>query len=158
MTTLTVPAVMGSLHTVTDLVARLAADAGLTPDAAYRLRLATEELLTNVIRHGYGDSGSESVVRIESGIADDKVWVRLIDTAAPFDPATVPDPAGLDLPLHQREPGSLGLYLVRDAVDDLAYEYAGGNRTTVAMARNREGREPGDVRDDGDRQRVRRQH
>jgi serine/threonine-protein kinase RsbW len=133
---MSVPAVTESLTAINALLTDLTEAAGMSDDTAYRLRLATEELFINVVRHGYGPDDASSQVTVEGDLADDGVWVRLIDTAPPFDPFGAPGPAGLDLPLQDREPGSLGLYLTRHAVDAASHEYVdGANRTTVVIRR-----------------------
>jgi anti-sigma regulatory factor (Ser/Thr protein kinase) len=134
-----VPAVTESLEAINALLADLTTAAGISTDSAYRLRLATEELFVNIVRHGYGPQGAESQVTVEGGLARDGVWVRLIDTAPPFNPFDTPGPVGLDLPLKDREPGSLGLYLTRHAADAASHEYVdGANRTTVVIRRETE--------------------
>lgn len=157
MRRLEVPAVVESLEPVNALVQNLAAEAGLTPAAAYSLRLATEELFVNIVRHGYGQQAVAGAVAIEAGVADDRVWLRLIDSADAFDPFAAATPAGLDQPLQERQPGALGLYLTRHAVDAASHEYVDGrNRTTVAVWRaDDNGDEVNDHgRDDSDRQRM----
>jgi serine/threonine-protein kinase RsbW len=153
---LDLPAEADSLERVNGLVRALAREAGLPPEREYQLRLATEELFTNIVRHGYGPAAAGCRVGVEGDVTDDRVWVRLIDRAAPFDPVRAPDPVGLDKPLEDREPGALGLYLVRHVADAASYEYVDGtNRTTVAVWRR--GRSADGqvrrVRDDADRQR-----
>jgi len=131
-----VPAVTGSLEAINAMVADLAETAGMSADMAYRLRLAAEELFVNIVRHGYEPGGVSGRVTVESGVEPDEVWLRLIDSAPPFDPFSAPDPADLDRSLHEREPGSLGLYLTRHAVDAASHEYIDGeNRTTVVIRR-----------------------
>jgi serine/threonine-protein kinase RsbW len=137
--TLTVPATVESLDAINTLLAELTTAAGMSADTAYRLRLATEELFVNVVRHGYGPQDPDGHVIVEGGLAPDGVWIRLVDTAPPFDPFDAPRPTGLDLPLQDREPGSLGLYLTRHAVDAASHEYVDGtNRTTVVIRRETE--------------------
>ncbi len=138
MRVLTVPAAVESLGPVNELVQDLATEAGLDPAAAYRLRLATEELFVNVVRHGY-DSRRGNRIVVEGGLSEDRAWVRLTDSAPAFDPFRAPNPVGLDRPLQDREPGALGLYLTRHAVDAAFHEYVGGgNQTTVVVWRGRD--------------------
>jgi len=116
------------------LVRDLAAEAGLDPQKTYQLRLAVEELLTNVIKHGYGTARPDGQVLVDAQVSDHRVTVRLSDTAARFDPVTAPEPTDLDSPLQQRRIGQLGLYLARRAADILSYEYVNGtNETTVVV-------------------------
>ncbi|MGW4648926.1 ATP-binding protein [Kitasatospora sp. NPDC004289] len=130
-----VSADVSSLELVNSLVEDLAAEAGLTPARSHLLRLATEELVVNIVVHGYSGSG-RGRIGLEGVVTDTEVSIRLTDTAPPFNPFTARPPRGLDLPLHEREPGSLGLYLVNHAVDRSFHEYVhGANHTTIAMRR-----------------------
>jgi|SRR3954451_14287898 serine/threonine-protein kinase RsbW len=128
-----VPATVDSFHDVIQFVHALASEANLADDLAHRLRLATDELVTNVLTHGYALPGE---LELEGAVDPDRVWVRIVDTAVPFDPTLVPDPPDLDRPLSERAPGGLGLFLARTAVDDLSYRRCRGrNITTITVRR-----------------------
>lgn len=112
---------------VAALVAELAERFGLEPEAAYRLRLAADELTTNALTHGYGPPGG--VLDLAGGADAAGVWVRIEDEAPPFDPRS-------HRPVPRRTPGGYGLTLAAAAVDVLAYEHAAGrNRTTLILRR-----------------------
>ncbi len=129
------PAVSGSFDDVVRFVHELASEANLADDLAHRLRLATDELVTNVLTHGYAD-GETGELELEGAVDPDRVWLRIVDTAAPFDPTVVPDPPDLDRPLSERAPGGLGLFLARTAVHDISYQWCRGrNITTITLRR-----------------------
>ena len=87
--------------------------------------LAIEELFTNMIK--YSRPGSAEVL-IEIAAAGGAVMVTLTDTdVEPFD-VTLAPAANVDAPPEQREPGGLGLHLVRRLVDSLSYEYVSESR------------------------------
>jgi anti-sigma regulatory factor (Ser/Thr protein kinase) len=123
-----------------DLLARFAAHAGLTDSQAYRLRLATDELVTNAREHGY--RGRDGPIEISAGVRTDHAWLRIEDCAPPFDPSAhrveespYAGTRALTAPL-----GGCGLLLARRSVDVLTYEYADGwNRTTLRVRRHRRG-------------------
>ena len=137
METLRVPAVLDSIDDVVRYVRELARCAGLCSRRTGHLRLAAEELVANVVMHGYGPRGAPArAVELEGGIDGDRVWLRIVDDAPPFDPTRVPDPDDLRRPLTERTPGGLGLYLARCAVDGMAYESVGG-RNVVTLTVHR---------------------
>lgn len=87
--------------------------------------LAIEELFTNMIK--YSRPGSAEVL-IEIAGVDGAVVVTLTDAdVEPFDVTMAPD-ASVDVALEQRQPGGLGLHLVRRLVDSLSYEYVPESR------------------------------
>jgi anti-sigma regulatory factor (Ser/Thr protein kinase) len=122
---LEVPAVIASLGTIAHFVQDAAAEAGLDKMAAYRLRLAVDEIATNVITYGHAGGGAASVITVECRMTDAQVIVELIDRGQPFDPSTIsPDPDELTKPLQERRVGGLGIFLARSCVDDFRYESA----------------------------------
>jgi serine/threonine-protein kinase RsbW len=120
---LEIPAVIASLGTIAHFVQDVAAEAGLDPTAAYRLRLAVDEIATNVITYGYTGIGAADAITVECRITDTEVIVELIDRGQAFDPLTsLPDPDELTKPLDERRIGGLGIFLARSSVDDFRYE------------------------------------
>jgi sigma-B regulation protein RsbU (phosphoserine phosphatase) len=106
--------------------------ARLPDKQTYRLRLAVEELVANVLTHGK----APDLVELAGGVDPHRVWLRMVDSAAAFDPTAAAAPTDLDRPLAHRKPGGLGLYLARSMVDEMSYEYVGGrNRTTIVLHR-----------------------
>jgi anti-sigma regulatory factor (Ser/Thr protein kinase) len=117
------------------LVRCLAAEATLSEWQTYRLRLATEELFTNIVRHGYGTRQPAGRVVVEGDLTDAGVWVQLIDTAVLFDPLSAGSSARDPIP-PDADPGGLGLRLARWAVDSASHTYVDGtNRTTIMVSR-----------------------
>lgn len=87
------------------------------------LRLALEELFTNIIRHAYRDPAAHSIrVRLER--ETDGVRVEVRDDGVPFNPldALPPDIA---LPLEDRKAGGMGIHLVRHSMDSIEYRREG---------------------------------
>lgn len=131
---------MESVAGIVGRVTALSHDLGLPGDRAYKLRLATEEMATNVVVHGYGEAHERSphpTIDMEWGNDTEQVWVRLVDGAPPFDPTAAPAPVGLDTPLSERTIGGLGIHLAKASLDDFSYERTGGrNRVTLVLKRN----------------------
>jgi phosphoserine phosphatase len=97
-----------------------------SPELRRTVDLALEELFTNIVRHG---RPSASTVAIDIRRMDEAVRVTLTDPDADdFDPRAAPAP-DVGAPLERREPGGLGLHLVRRLVDTLEYRYSPEQRT-----------------------------
>lgn len=100
------------------------------------LNLAAEEVFTNMVRHN--EVGNSEQIRLELDIAPERITMRLIDAdVEPWDPEAAPavDPT---LPPEMREPGGLGIHLVKSSVDRLVYEYR-GREMRVTVVKEREG-------------------
>jgi len=103
---------------------------GADPDTVASLVLATDEVATNVIVHGYrGRDGPIEVVVERQG---DNVVVLVRDHAPPFDSTAYPAP-DLTIPPEQRPLGGLGLFLARRVVDEMSHRLStdGGNEVTL---------------------------
>jgi serine/threonine-protein kinase RsbW len=128
--TLCVHADLGQLAEVRRFVEQHCADWGLPGTFSDPLVLALDELTTNVIEHGY--QGQPGEIEVELAPAGDRLVVRLRDQAPLFDPTQLPTP-DVTLPLSQRRPGGMGIYLARRSVDEMTYAVTprGGNQLTL---------------------------
>ena len=97
-----------------------AADAGVAHDVMFRVTLALDEIVTNVMRHAYppADDRQEIVVRVSAD--QDVVTAVVEDTGVAFNPLTVP-PANVDAPIEDRPIGGLGMHLVRSIAQSVTY-------------------------------------
>jgi serine/threonine-protein kinase RsbW len=105
--------------------------AGLDREVAFDLRLAAEEVVMNVIVHGYG-AGPAGPLTVRFRREPERVVLVVEDLAQPFDPALVPraDPTA---PLEERRIGGLGWHLVNQVMDEVHHERLtpAGNRLTL---------------------------
>ena len=85
---------------------------------ATRIQLAVEEAVTNVVTHGYDDSGGDVSIRLESSPA--QIAITIIDAGAAFDPTTMPPP-DVTADLDHRKIGGLGVHLIRSVMDEVRY-------------------------------------
>jgi len=114
-----------------DWVERTAMAEGISGEIVFRVMLAIEEAVTNVIRHAFADLPSPHVLRVRLEIGVEELTAAVIDNGRPFDPSTVPEP-DLTKPLGEREPGGLGIHLMRGVMDRIDYCRTDGfNRLTL---------------------------
>ena len=98
----------------------------LPQDVIPTLYLVAEELFTNMVKHQRNGT-AEMGLSIER--AGDLLTVRLVDPDSDqFDPTLAPEP-DLTLPIHQRRPGGLGVFLAKKIMDEVRYEYQGRTST-----------------------------
>jgi anti-sigma regulatory factor (Ser/Thr protein kinase) len=140
-TSLTVPATLDALSDISDFVLAAADAAGIHGQARYRLRLAVDEIATNIVTHGYpadrSDGGAPKTIDLHAETDDKTLKVILEDGGMAFDPRQVSPPADLQAPLEQRQIGGLGVYLALTGVDQFSYERAGDrNRNVLVVNRS----------------------
>ena len=121
----TFAATLDSLESIRDYVGEAALRAGLDSGASYGLRLAVDEIATNVVMHGRHDT-DHPTIDLEAAVEDGTFVVRMYDSSAQYEPDEhqVP-PDELAAPLEERDPGGLGLFLARLNVDELRYARVG---------------------------------
>lgn len=96
-------------------------------DAGHRqvVDLAVEELFTNFVKYN-----PESPHRILMELSRDDVELAIVLTdfeAEPFDITALPE-VDVDRPLAEREPGGLGIHLIREMMDRVEYVYDAARR------------------------------
>lgn len=83
------------------------------------VNLILDELITNVIEHGYRDQPT-CHIDVEATLADGAVMVRVTDQAPPFDPLQS-RPPDTSADIDQRHIGGLGVLFARRLADELSY-------------------------------------
>jgi len=103
---------------------------GIKPEMANDLRLAVEEIVTNIITHGYQNQGGK--IEIEIKLEDDDLRICLHDEAVPFDPTSFAAP-DLSSPLAIRPIGGMGIHLTKQIMDQVTYRLTpnGENELTL---------------------------
>ena len=132
---------LSELTALQAFVERFAAAESLPTEDAFQLNLVLEELITNTMSHGHA-AGTGGSIRVRLERTGDVVEADLIDQGMAFDPRTLPDPA-LDTPLAERAVGGLGVFLVRQFVDELDYRREEGSNHLRLRKRVRHGAQRG---------------
>ncbi len=122
---------------IRQFVREAAAALGAGPQTICSLELAVDEAACNVITHGY--RGRPGMIDVEVERDGDVLTIRVRDLAPPFDPTRVPDP-DLTVPPAERRLGGMGIYLIRQSVDEMLYRATpeGGNELTLKKRLNKE--------------------
>lgn len=99
----------------------------LSPKKVYQLKLAVDEIATNIVYYS-GLNDENDRIFIEEDIQDQSLRIRLKDKGVPFDPRDKLHIEKEDLtkPAECRKIGGLGIYLAVTGVDDFHYEYSDG--------------------------------
>lgn len=117
--TLSVPGTLPGVQLAIQAFDRFCRAHGLSDGAAWRFRLALDEILSNIVRHGL--AGRPASIDLTFSVDTDYVAIEIVDEAEAFNPLLAP-PADTSSPLAERMPGGLGITLVRQLMDETAYE------------------------------------
>ena len=96
---------------------------GMAAQARFRIALALEEAVTNVIGHAFVGIAPPHLIRVRLDITPQMFVAEVIDNGHPFDPTAAPVP-DLSLPIEQRPSGGLGIHLMRTMMDRVQYRRA----------------------------------
>jgi serine/threonine-protein kinase RsbW len=93
-------------------------------------QLAVEEAVTNVIVHGY--AGTTGQVVITGRTTTELIEVQIEDSSPPFNPLSIPEP-DITQDIEDRKIGGLGIFLIRQVMDDISYRYEDGKNILLLV-------------------------
>ena len=108
----------GLMNAITNYLEDQAVDA----QAVYRINLAMEEMITNIIKYGYDDYEKHNI-QVFLEVKDDEILGSIEDYGREFNPmaqtkATPEDPS-------EPEVGGLGIHLMKQLLDSMVYRRHG---------------------------------
>lgn len=126
---LRIPAKVEGLDLILAFVSYLLDLNGCSGKARTQLRTAVEEIYVNQTLYAYpeGDGWAE----MRGSVENDAATFTLIDGGTPFDPLAKADPDIL-LSGEERGIGGLGIFMVKNMVDNVEYEYQ-DNRNQLTL-------------------------
>ena len=129
---------LAELAKVTEALDQLGARYDLSSRTVSEVNLALEEIVTNIISYGFEGPGDHRI-RICLSMEDSQLTSQVEDNGRPFDPLQAPEP-DITAPLEDRDPGGLGILLVRKLMDDVSYS-RNGDRNILRMKKKLPGLE-----------------
>lgn len=117
----------------------LCENAGIDATHAFNLNLALEEALVNVIQYAYPKDGLTHEITLDAECDENMIVFTLRDSGTPFDPTQRGD-VDTTLSAQERQIGGLGIFLVKQLMDEVSYEYVDGQNVLVMSKRILESR------------------
>ncbi len=86
-----------------------------------QIDIAVEEVFVNIAHYAYNPEVGKATIRVE--VIDDplSIVMTFMDNGIPYDPLAKEDP-DVTLPPEERKIGGLGVYMVKESMDDVKYE------------------------------------
>ena len=129
---LTLPNDIETIPQLNEFIDNIAEEAGLDMSFTMSLNLALEEAVVNVMTYAYPE-GTAGTVDIDIKTNGEQLTGVLSDSGTPFDPTQTPD-ADTTLSAEERPIGGLGIFLVRQIMDDISYQYV-DNKNVLTLTK-----------------------
>ena len=103
-----------------EFIEELGNDFSLSPDIVFNLNLVLEEAVVNIINYAYPQEEHESIY-VSARMHEGSLILVLTDTGKEFDPTAAPE-ADVTLSADDRQIGGLGIFLIRQIMNEVKYE------------------------------------
>lgn len=125
MKEMTLEATVANLDAVIDFVSEELISLGCPTKTLMQIQLAVEEVYVNIANYAYAPGQGPATILMEVSESERKISFTFIDKGFPYNPLEKED-VDVTLPAEQRKIGGLGIYLVKQNMDDLHYEFTDG--------------------------------
>ncbi|MGD0906774.1 MAG: ATP-binding protein [Candidatus Acidiferrales bacterium] len=131
---LTLRSRMAELSLVPPWIEQLGAEHAISASTQFAMNLCLEEVLSNIIRHGYGNNG-DRVISVRYAPSQNNSVLLVIDDEAPHFNPLAAEETPVEETLDGTRIGGLGIRLVRGFAESLKYEpTAAGNRLIIGFS------------------------
>jgi serine/threonine-protein kinase RsbW len=128
---MTLSSSLSDLGRIPPWIERLAAPYAIPENTRFAMDLCLEEVLSNVIRHGYGGNPGRHIFVQFSSPREGYFTFVVEDEAPRFDPLSVPQSPG---PVKEAQASGNGIRLLHRFADTLQYQATPiGNRLTIGF-------------------------
>ena len=121
-------AVDENLQEVLDFIVGPVEEAGGAMKARMQIEVAAEEIFINIAHYAYAPEKGDVRIRVE--IPEDRscVMITFMDHGIPYNPLLKEDP-DVTLSADKRQIGGLGIYITKQTMDGVSYEYKDGQNS-----------------------------
>jgi anti-sigma regulatory factor (Ser/Thr protein kinase) len=121
------------LDRVSAAIEDFALEADWPLDLVFKVNLALEEVVINVMNYGHDDGLHEIDIILTAD--EESLTIEIVDDGRPFDPLTDAPKPDVNADLEDRNIGGLGIHLVRKMMDDVRYRREEGkNHLTLVTS------------------------
>lgn len=94
-------------------------------DVQIQIDIAVEEIYVNIAHYAYNPDVGEATIRCMVENDPLRVVIEFMDGGVPYNPLERETP-DLDLSAEDREIGGLGIYMVKNSMDNVSYRHESG--------------------------------
>ena len=122
---LDIEAKISNLYQVLEFVDSNLEAAGCPLSTQMQIDTAVEEIFVNISSYAYGDETGRALLKMKTTDDPKEAVITISDSGIPYDPLAKEDP-DITLPTEEREIGGLGVFMVKEIMDEIEYEYKDG--------------------------------
>lgn len=122
---MTLAATDENIPKVTEFAEMKMQTAGVPVRTQMQINIAIDELFSNIAHYAYPQETGEATVDIDIDSARRAVELTFRDRGIPYDPLAKEDP-DVTGSVEEREIGGVGIFIVRQSMDEVSYEYEDG--------------------------------
>ena len=93
---------------------------GLDDKIKFKLNLVLEELITNIIFHGFENNKEDNYILLDLGLSENEIEICIKDNAKEFNPLLMESEPAIK-PIEEQEIGGLGIHLVKNMTVNMNY-------------------------------------
>ena len=125
MKDLTIDAKLESLRQVKDFVKAELEALDCPAETQMQFQIVIDEVFGNIAHYAYPEGEGSATVCFEAEQTPRTVVLTFLDSGIPFDPLKEEAP-DTSLKARERKIGGLGIFMVKRLMDEVRYEYKGG--------------------------------
>ena len=134
MTELTLQAKLENLDQVIGFVEEHLLENGCPMKTLAQLQIAVEEIYVNIASYAYQSSEGTATIQITINKEPIQAIIAFMDNGLPFNPLLMEAP-DTTLSAENRPEGGLGIFMVKNIMDDIKYMYE-GEKNILTMCKN----------------------
>lgn len=123
MKSITEEAKIENIAVITDFVNSILEANGCSAKVQMEIDIAIDEIFGNIAYYAYTPKTGEATVQVEIKNFPERLELTFIDKGIPYNPLENKDP-DVTLDIEKRKIGGLGIFLVKEMMDEVSYEYA----------------------------------
>lgn len=120
-----IPALVENIETVTEFVNEYLESLDCPLKIQMKIAIVIDEIFSNISYYAYGEEKGEVIIRIEKRENPYGVQLTFLDHGMPYDLLKVDEP-DISLSVDERQIGGMGIFMVKNIMDEISYEYADG--------------------------------
>lgn len=117
------------INKLAPFIDEICGEMGIPPELNFNFNLVLEECVSNVVLYAYPKDEKHSI-SVKAKKEGEKLIFTITDSGKEFDPTAVAD-ADVTLGAEEREIGGLGIFLVRQIMDNVVYRRIDGKNVLI---------------------------